>query len=309
MNETALAVRREWSRGQRWKNDVLYVGARALFAVLPLVPAAGLRAAGSAVGQVLERVHGSWRRVAARNLALALPELEDRERSALRRRSFVNLGSWLGETLAAASGRPAATLPFAGDSAEVLAATLAEKRGVVIASAHLGPWERMGASLVTHGVPLLTITRGAYDPRLDFAYRRVRGGAGVLTVERGRPGATARIVRTLRQGGVLGVPMDLATRARSIDARFLGHPAASPVGPARLALAGRAAVLVCTVGRDGSGLALHVSRVDTTGLDATALTQRINDVLSDRIRAFPEGWVWMHDRFAAPSRDLTAEVA
>ena len=221
-----------------------------------------------------------------------------------------------------ASGRPAAVLPFAGDGAEILGAAMSEGRGVVLVSAHLGPWEQVASSLVAHGVPLVTVTRGAYDPRLDFVYRRLRGPAGVGAIERGAPGSTARIVRTLRRGGVLGAPMDLATRARSVDSRFLGQSARTAVGPARLALAAGAAVVVVTAGPVSKGeperLALHVERLERGDREqdrghrdeaARELTRRLDDVLGARILAFPEGWVWMHERFAEHGRASRAQLS
>jgi lauroyl/myristoyl acyltransferase len=57
----------------------------------------------------------------------------------------------------------------------------------------------------------------------------------------------------------------------------------------------------------GTGsLAIRVTRVATEGLERgsageRALTTRLNDEISARIRAFPEGWVWMHPRWDPPT--------
>jgi KDO2-lipid IV(A) lauroyltransferase len=287
------------------------------------VPRGLLRRLGQGLGWLALRVVGSARRTTDANLARVFPHLSPAQRRQLGRRSFHHLGGWLGEALAIASGRPAAVLPFAGDGAARIGAAVAEGRGVILVSAHLGPWEQLGSSLIAHGVPVVTVTRGAYDPRLDFVYRRLRGPAGVRVIERGAPGSTARIVRTLRGGGILGAPMDLSTRARSVETTFLGQPARTAVGPARLALTTGAALLVVTAGpaspEDPARLALHVERVhvaasafavDRAGRAEAArnLTQRLNDVLGARILAFPEGWVWMHERFAEQSRTSRLEL-
>ena len=58
----------------------------------------------------------------------------------------------------------------------------------------------------------MTIARESYDPRLSRIYERLRGGHGVDVIWRARPGASARILRALRSGRVLGVPMDLRSR-------------------------------------------------------------------------------------------------
>jgi len=141
---------------------------------------------------------------------------------------------------------------------------------------------------------LTAVAREAYDPRLTRIYERLRGARGVKVVWRSAPGAAAALLRTLRSGGMLGVPMDLASRVPSIDVPFLGVPAPTPVGPARLALRTGAAVVVSTIGADE---AISVTRIDTAGLDERDLTTKINEELSRRIRAVPDAWVWMHRRW------------
>ena len=133
----------------------------------------------------------------------------------------------------------------------------------MFASAHLGPWERVAASLAMAGVPLTVVAREPYDPRLGRIYDRVRASRGVRTVYRGATGAGIALVRVLKRGGVLGVPMDLASRVASIEVPFLGVPAQTPVGPARLALLTGAVVVVGTAAKapDGS-LALSFTRLD-----------------------------------------------
>jgi KDO2-lipid IV(A) lauroyltransferase len=177
----------------------------------------------------------------------------------------------------------------------VLDAARREGRGVVFASAHLGPWERVAASLARAGVPLVALVRDSYDPRFSRLYERLRGRAGVHVVWRGRPGAAARIVRTLRGGGVLGIPMDLRARVPSCDVPFLGREAPTPVAPR---------------GSGGSrGEGLHVTatristdRLGTADLAARALTARINEELSRRILALPQAWTWPHPRWTVAPR-------
>jgi KDO2-lipid IV(A) lauroyltransferase len=299
-----------WTRRQRWKNDLIHAFAVALFALLPRVPASLLRRLGQGLGWLAPRVLARQRRMAEGNLAQVFPRMSSAERKELTRASFRRLGACLGDALVAASGRVLPVLPFAAGGERVLRAAIAEGRGVLLVSAHLGPWEQVASSLVAHGVPLVAVTRGAYDPRLDFVYRRLRGPSGVAAIERGAPGSTARIVRTLRGGGVLGAPMDLASRARSVHGLFLGRPARTVVGPARLALATGAAVVVVTADRAHRLIVERIPREEAGGAfsamerdrAAHVLTQRLNDVLGERVLAFPEGWVWMHERFVEPSQ-------
>ncbi len=297
-----------WGRAQALKNDVIYGVVCVALAVCRPLPARALRVLGRTIGRVAHVIFRRARRIARENVALAFPALNDEEQGALVRRSFLALGEHLGAAIA--SLRPDATLvPLDLGDADlaVIEEALAGGRGVVFASAHLGAWERLGATLVAAGVPLTTIAREAYDPRLDAIYDRLRGGRGVRAIYRGRPGAGARMVRVLRDGGVLGVLMDLRSRVPSIDVPFLGHDAPTAIGPARLALRTGAAVIV---GACAPGGRTRIERVCTADLAtlpdpsarARALTARINEALSRFILDMPEGWVWMHERYARSSR-------
>jgi KDO2-lipid IV(A) lauroyltransferase len=174
-----------------------------------------------------------------------------------------------------------------------------EGRGVLFASAHLGPWEHVAATLAHRGFALTAIAREPYDPRLVTLFDRLRGRRGVGVIYRGSPGAAARIVRTLKSGQILAAPMDLCSRVPSVEAPFLGRLASTPRGPARIALRTGAAVVVGTA---APGPSLAVTRIPSSDLAADpegerVLTARINAALSMHIRAMPEAWVWMHPRW------------
>lgn len=302
-----------WTLAQRAKNDVLWLLAEGAVALTSRLPPRALRAVGAAVGALAHAAMPSARELARANVARALPELDAHARRALVRSSYRALGIELAETVSALHPlRPAPTLPFASGARQVVEQALAEGRGALLASAHLGPWERVAATLAS-AFPFTAVAREAYDPRLTRLVERVRRARGVRVVHRGAPGAAAGMLRTLRRGELLGIPMDLVSRVPTVEVPFLGHPGPTPVGPARLALRTGAAVLVGTVCPGPDGLVVGVRRIPTGDLPAgrseaarteaeRALTLRINDELSARIRALPERWVWMHPRW--PARTL-----
>jgi KDO2-lipid IV(A) lauroyltransferase len=305
-----------WSVGQQAKNDLLYAGARAALAIAELLPASWLRRLGQGVGIAAWAVLPGLRRLAEDNVARGLPAIAPAERRAFVRRVYRRLGALLGETVL-----PAEPLPFAPGARACLADALAEGRGVLFASAHLGPFERVAATIAAAGFPLTVVAREPYDPRLGRIYDKVRAARGVHALYRGRAGAAMEMFRVLRRGGVLGVPMDLASRVPSIDVPFLGSPAPTPLGPARLALRAGAAVVVggaCNLPPPETGPETGEERRPVTGKptdqpnqigvsfrridvapDASerTLTEALNEELSARIRALPEAWPWMHRRW------------
>ena len=292
-----------WTPSQRVKNALLFVLASTALALLAPLPVSVLRALGRSLGRLLYVALPGPRRIALTNLSRALPHLAREERVVIARRVYVELGGHLGDTVALLSPAHALTpLPIEPRSREVLDSAIAEGKGVVFVSAHLGPWERVAGSLVSAGIPLTTIAREGYDPRFTTVFDRLRRRLGVDVVYRGSPGAAVRIVRALRRGGLLGAPMDLESRVPSIVCPFLGSPARTAVGPARIALRTGAAVVVGTVAPVEGRLRITATRMDTAGLEVSpegerALTTSLNDELSRRILAFPVGWVWMHPRW------------
>jgi Kdo2-lipid IVA lauroyltransferase/acyltransferase len=288
-----------WSVAQRLKNDVIFVTITAALAVAQRLPPRLARALGRGLGLAAWTLVPQLRRLAIANVALALPEIAPAARKDFVRTVYRELGTLLGDVVATLDPRrPITPLPFLPGARECLESAIAEGRGVVFASAHLGPWERVAASLVLAGIPLTVVAREPYDPRLGRIYRRLREARGVRTVYRGASHAGVALVRALRRGAVLGIPMDLASRVPSADIPFLGAPAPTPLGPARLALRTGAAVVVGTAARakDGS-LGLSFVRIPAAS-SAEELTARINAELSAHIRAMPEAWPWMHARWA-----------
>jgi KDO2-lipid IV(A) lauroyltransferase len=295
-----------WTGLQRAKNHAVWLLATLALAGARPLPLAVLRMLGRALGRTAYGLASHTRRTALGNVARVFPEMDPGARHALVRRCFLTLGEALAETVALLGTTPLPALPLAAEARDVLDRAREEGRGVVFASAHLGPWERVAASLVAAGVPLVALGRESYDPRFSGLYARLRAAHGVRVVWRGGAGAAARILRTLRAGDVLGVPMDLSSRVPSCDAPFLGHVAPTPVGPARIALRARSPVVVGTAapdGLEGGGLVVTATRIDTAGLlpdeaGARELTARINAELSRRILAMPHAWVWMHERWS-----------
>lgn len=297
-----------WSLAQRAKNDLLYGLVVVALAIVGWMPARILRWLGVALGALAWAIIPSARRIALANVARVMPHLDDRARRALVRRVYRTLGENLGDAVAMLdASRTVELLPFAPGARETLERARSERRGVLFASAHLGPWERVAATIAATKTPFTVVAREPYDPRLGQLYDRLRAARGLRAIYRGAPGSGASLLRVLRRGEVLGIPMDLRSRVPSVDAPFLGIPARTPVGPARLALRTGAAVVVGVPARIDGALVVTVIEIETLDLQPSAtseaiLTARINAALSDAILALPEAWVWMHPRFGEGTR-------
>jgi KDO2-lipid IV(A) lauroyltransferase len=189
------------------------------------------------------------------------------------------------------------TLSLSEEAETEIGEALAQKKGVVFVTAHLGPMERMAGLVASRGYPVATLARESYDPRFTALYEHLRSSRGVCTIYRGRASSAYSILKRLRQGYLVGFPMDFAGRGMQCGTfEFLGGMAALPLGPATIALRTGAPVMVGTpaLGKDGD---LHVSvkrMAIEPGLDEFELTRRLGAELEGRIRALPAHWPWMH---------------
>lgn len=297
-----------WTLRQRLKNDAIYGLARTLLFFAAASTRSDLRSFGAFLGSCIRVLAPKERRRAAANLGRALPNLSERARERILTRCYATLGAELGDVIATLVGKAdtadqAILVDAAGST--LLRKLHANGRGIVLASAHLGNWERVGAALARIPLPVVAVGREAYDPRFNAWFEAVRHKAGMETISRGERGAPFRLARALRRNKVLAIPMDLRSRVASRPVPFLGHPADTAIGPARLALRFGAPVVVATLAET----CVTVTKIDTEDLredeaGELVLTTRINDELSRRILALPERWPWMHPRWTDNSATI-----
>jgi KDO2-lipid IV(A) lauroyltransferase len=184
---------------------------------------------------------------------------------------------------------------------EHLLAAIAEGRGLVLLTAHLGNWELGGRLLATRlRRPTHVIVAAEPDPRVE---RFLRGGPSpVKFVRRGDPTAMVPLVAALRRGEIVALQGDraLGTRGDAL-AEFFGAPAPFPLGPFVLGRAAAVPVVpaFCLLDADlrytvVMARAIHVS----TGGEGVALAEWVS-VLEAVIRRAPEQWFNFFDVWSA----------
>lgn len=175
---------------------------------------------------------------------------------------------------------------------EHLLAANAERRGLVLVTAHLGNSELGGRLLATRlARPTHVVVAAEADPGVE---RFLRGGpAPVRFVRRGDPMAALPLVAALRRREIVALQGDRALGTRGdVMVEFFGEPAPFPVGPFLLARAAGAPVVpaFCLLERDrrytvAMARPIHV----TAGDEAAALAEWVG-VLEAMVRRAPEQW-------------------
>jgi len=187
-------------------------------------------------------------------------------------------------------------------NAEALDVALARGRGVMIVSAHYGGWEVAGIALMSRLREVRTVTRPLDNEYLERDLSRLRARTGAEIVDRRR--AARALYKALSDNRVVILLPDQAVQPREgVLVPFLGHAAWTTDAPAKMALRLGSTIVFAFCIPDGLRHRLefeepiYIDQLSDGEKDAVALTGRINEVISRRIRAHPELWLWMHDRW------------
>ncbi|OGL01233.1 MAG: hypothetical protein A3E31_05930 [Candidatus Rokubacteria bacterium RIFCSPHIGHO2_12_FULL_73_22] len=293
-------IRPRWY-AHEWNRAVVYhAGARVLGA-LPRRARLGLaRAVAAAAAFPAERA------AVRANLARIVPGASAREREALVRAVFGHFAMCFADLLSTNRTEPEpARLLAAVEGREHFEAAAADRRGLVLLTAHLGNWELGGRLLALHGgTPTWVVVAEEPDAAVG---RFLRGGPGpVRFVTRGQPTAGVRLLAALRRREVVALQGDRALGTRGdVRVPFFGTPAPFPLGPFVLARAAGAPLVpaFCVLGPDRRyrvtlGAPIRVAADgEARGLAAWVA------VLEATVRRHPEQWFNFYDVWhGAPGR-------
>ena len=278
-----------------------YLLLRGLFGLLPLRAAEAL---GRAAGRLYRLLDARRRRLVAENLARAFPEKGPDELARLERAVFAHFGGLAAELLRCEKEpleRLLGRIEVVG--LEHARAAAASRRGVFFATPHLGNWE--WAALVTgaNGFPVTIVARPLDNPFLDARLAAMRERTGCRVVS--KRDAARTLLRTLREGGIVGILADQRARPPdAVEVPFFGRPAWTTTAIARLAEKTGALFLPVVCLRTGPGRyrLVYSEAIDPAALPpgergVVPLTARVTALVESQVRAAPEQWLWLHDRW------------
>jgi predicted LPLAT superfamily acyltransferase len=131
---------------------------------------------------------------------------------------------------------------------------LAEGRGVVLVTAHLGNADVAAAVLAGEKVGIRAVRHDAERPEIRALFERVGAGRMPEVIDVNAAGrVTIRILGALREGCVVGMMGDRVVDGHWIECPFLGHPAPFPAGPFLVAAAARVPLVASFCVKEGVG--------------------------------------------------------
>jgi Kdo2-lipid IVA lauroyltransferase/acyltransferase len=183
-------------------------------------------------------------------------------------------------------------------------------RGGIFVTGHIGNWELCASCLKIHGYTLNAIARRIYLAPLDRKLVEMRKKMGVTTLYRNNSMRT--MLRCLQKNEFLAIlPDQDVRRIGGIFVDFFGHPAYTPIGPALLALASGAPLLIARAIRLGSRHRITIDPPIYADRNASREKEieRLVTLYTKRLEAFirehPSQWVWTHRRWRTQPSDLS----
>jgi KDO2-lipid IV(A) lauroyltransferase len=281
------------------RNGAEYGAALAVLKTLEWTPPALALALARTYARLLDCALPRLRRVAYRNLALALPEL-----GAARQREIVDgVFRSIARVLVAFAKFPAIRRDTVKqwlrcEGLEYVEEALRQGRGVLFATAHLGNWELSAYAHALLAAPMDVVVRPFDNPLIDALIERRRGLSGNRMI--GKKEYARSILKALAANRAVGILVDQNSAADAgVFVDFFGVKACAGTGFVKLAARSGAAVI--------PGFAVweeaekrYVLRfrppVPMTG-DAARDTQLVQSELERAIRQYPDQWLWIHRRW------------
>lgn len=269
-------------------------------------PYALLMAAGRVLGNLYYLLIKKQRERAVAQMmpALGIPEKEARR---LVRESFVNLARNVLEILYMPRLNEKNFKQYIEiDHLERLKAALAEKKGVVIVTGHIGTWEWLSAAFTLNGLPVTAIAKPQPNIQYTHALDDLRKTIHVEIFSRGTSELLAA-ARALRKGKILGFLADQDGGPGGAFLPFLGRTASTPMGAAVFAHKFNSPVVPAFIVRrpDGKhqvivGEIMRYADTGDTDKDLFDFTARMTKEVERIIRRYPTQWLWFQKRWNTP---------
>jgi len=259
---------------------------------------------GGFLGWVVGQVIGVRRSVVESNLQIAFADQSATWRDEVAAESYAHLGREAVAMLRMAWMTPQQIIDRTTiEGYDAFQEALAQGRGVILATGHLGSWEVGAACLAARGVPVDGVTKGMSNDRFgrELAAIRERLGYRAIDVDDG----PRQIARSLREGRMVALLGDQNIRKGGVFVPFFGRPAATARGVALFALkTGAPAFLGVAVHEPGRphryrGILERIP-VEATGdleADVRRITAAHTSALERLVREYPEQYFWQHKRW------------
>ena len=274
---------------------------------IALLPWAGIQGLGRLLGELLLRKPNRQRRDALINIRLCFSELSEEQQLELRRQAMIHFAKTYVELAALWLWPTERVLTLVRKESGVELLQREPGEGLIALTPHLGAWELTALYGASKGTGPSAIM---YRPQrhLDDVILAARQRAGVTLVPDDVSGVK-RLLRTLKQGGRVGILPDQVAREESgsVFAPFFGVPAVTMLLVAGLARRTKARVVFIVAERLPGGEGFHIHCLPAPegvdDADDEVAAAALNRGVEACIRIAPEQYHWAYRRFRRQPND------
>jgi KDO2-lipid IV(A) lauroyltransferase len=196
---------------------------------------------------------------------------------------------------------------------ELMNRLLAEGKGVIVTVAHLGSWEMVALAGPRAGYKLNSVARPIENPWVNAYLNRFRTSTGQEIIS--KYDAVGSMIRALKRKEILVVQVDQDARHSGVYVKFFGRPASTHRSPAVLALKYGSPILPLNIYREGklhyavAGEPIRVENFRDEADPVKAIVQAYTRQIESFVRAHPDQWFWLHDRWKTAERVARVDAA
>ena len=257
---------------------------------------------------------GIRKSVVDKNLEVAFGEsLSLDERNILCKNTFKSIGAVMFEVLLMrfiSKDRIGDYIQLEG--VEILKDALSENKGVIMVGSHFGNWELLSAAISTFAAPIYGYAGLQKNPLFDNDLNQIRQKFGTVTISKSKT-ATLEMMKSLKEGNIVGIVGDLNVPNRNLFIPFFGKPAAIGTGFSTFAAKRKTPVIFIYNIRQaplkykGCIKRLHFESIGVLEQDIHTITELYVKELETIIKEYPDHYFWVNRRWKTRPKDEIGE--
>jgi KDO2-lipid IV(A) lauroyltransferase len=244
-------------------------------------------------------VLGIRRKIAVNNLKMVYPEKSQKEINIILKKMYRDMGKTAAETYFANFNKLYEKVELEGW--EHLEEAIKMGKGVILASCHTGNWELAGRYINTR-YKLSVIYKKLRNRYFnDFTYS-LRENDGLIMIEKKK--ALRTVLKLLKEKYIVTIMIDQNARKDGVLVDFLGHPASTYVGMAKIAIKNGTPIVSAIAIRQPNGVHKFFFEpiISPEGYknnldDIRELTEIVSKQIEKYILKYPSQWFWVHRRW------------
>lgn len=285
---------------------MLYKTMRILSFIVCILPRTLRRVTGNVIGQLCWQIVPKKRKSMAIHNVIQGLNVSECQAEAIARKSTTRLGRMFLEVLAFPKIKEDINQHIYFEGKDHLNEALALGRGVVLATAHSGNWELLGAALALNGFPMIAVAKKQTNVAMDRFINEYRTLVGMhVTYKTG----VREMVKMLLAGKVIGMLMDQDAGADGVFVDFFQRPASAPRGPAFLARMKNSPIVPAFITENADGThtviiqkPILVDQTEEKEQDILVATQQLTKMIERHVQAYPHEWFWLHNRWKSQTK-------